>query len=375
MGTYDIASAKASDLTNAMTDFSVSPETTDGSEGQQETRWTNQKWTDYFGYYKKIPELKAAIDTMATWTVGKGFTADEDTTILLDPITGWGKDTFNTILENMLRTMEIGGDAFAEIILDKEDNLINLKPLDPSSIVIITNPKGIITRYEQTSKAKTPNKTFKPEQIFHLARNRVADEIHGQSVIEAVEEIILMRNEAMADYRIVMHRHVKPLVKFILDTDDTAKIDTFKTKADSAIATGENLYLPKDSVGHEIIAIPPNATLNPLAWIESLNDYFYEAVGTPKVIIGNSKNFTEASAKIVYLTFQQRVEGKQLYIEEEVLGQLNLEIQLTFPASLENEALSDKPKEQEEQVNEPEIQTGEQAVEPNDQVVEQEGRK
>ena len=31
-------------------------------------------------------------------------------------------------------------------------------------------------------------------------------------------KIIDMKNEAMRDQRVLMHRHVKPLVKFILDT-------------------------------------------------------------------------------------------------------------------------------------------------------------
>src|SRR3990167_3472411 len=102
-----------------------------------ETNRDNSNWSQYLGYYKTIPELRAAIDAKATWTVGKGFTADPETTLILDLIKGFGKDTFNTILENMIRTYLIGGDAFCEIIRDDEANLINLKPLDPGSIRII----------------------------------------------------------------------------------------------------------------------------------------------------------------------------------------------------------------------------------------------
>ena len=154
-----------------------------------------------------------------------------------------------------------------------------------------------------------------------------------------------MKNEAMADQKQLMHRHVKPLVKFILDTDDTAKIAAFKTKADQIIADGENLYLPKDTAEHEIISIPANATLNPMAWIQYLDNLFYEMSGVPKIILGGSGEFTEASAKIAYLAFQQSVEEEQLFIEEQVLRQLNLVINLESPASLENEMLSDNKKD------------------------------
>jgi len=340
-----IESAEASDLTNTMTDFSVDSEMTDGVQDQAETSWDNVDFTQYMGYYKSIPELTAAIDAKATWTVGKGYKADEVTSMLLGTIKGFGVDTFNTILENCIRTYNIGGDSFCEIIRDEDEVIINLKPLDPSVIRIIANRQGRIKRYEQMSKIKKPVKKFRPDQIFHLARNRVADEIHGVSVIKAVENIILMRNEAMEDWKRVLHRNIDPLWIFHLDTDDTTKIAAFKAKMDSARGKGENMYIPKDAVVPELVSTAGNASLNPLPWIESLNQYFFQAVGVPDIIVGNSKAFTEASAKIAYLAFQQTIEEEQLYIEEEVLSQLNLVIELEFPASLENELLSDKAKD------------------------------
>ncbi len=341
----NIGQATSSDLSNAMTDFSVDKQSPDGVSNDGLTRWTQNKFTQYFGYYKTIPELASTIDARATWTVGKGYKADEITKLIFNTIDGWGKDTFNTILENMIRTMWIGGDSFAEIINDDEGILINLKPLDPSTITIVVNNKGIIQKYEQTSKVKKPIKTFQPEEIFHLARNRVADEIHGVSVIEKLEQIILMRNEAMTDYKDMMHKFMKPRYIFHLDSDDPTEIAKFKRTTDKAWSEGENMYVPKGVVVPEMVAVSSNATLNPQSWIDSLNDYFYEACATPKIIVGNSKNFTEASAKIVYLAFQQSVEEDQLYIEEEVAMQLGYEIDLEFPASLENELLSDKAKD------------------------------
>lgn len=344
MPTTEIGGAAASDLTNVITDYSVDAVTTDGPTGLKETIWDQVNWEQYLGYYKKIPELRAVIDAKATWTVGKGFKADGFTTLLLDTISGWGKDTFNTILENAIRTYQIGGDSFCEIIRDKKGNLINLKPLDPRVMRIVANKEGVIIRYHQMAKKKVEHK-FEPEEIFHLARNRVADEIHGQSMIEAVEEIIKMKNEAMADNKIVMHRYVKPRFIFHLDSDDEDEVKTFKTKMDNANENSENIYVPKDVIVPELMAVAPNATLNPLAWIESLDAKFYEAAQVPKIIVGGVGGITEAAVKIAYLAFQQTIEEEQLFIEEEVLKQLNLVIELEFPASLENELLSDKAKD------------------------------
>ena len=354
-----IDSAVASDLTGAITDYSVDAQSTDGASGVAETTYTNSNFEQQFGYFNKIPELNASINAKATWTIGKGFKADPETTFILESIKGFGKDTFNTILENMIRTYYIGGDAYAEIIRDDEGNLINLKPLDTGVIKIVVSKKGIIKRYEQFSKNTKVNKKFQPEEIFHLARNRVADQIHGVSVIDAVESIILARNESITDYKEVMHRFVKPQWKFKLKTDDPIEIAAYKAKQDAATGAGENIYEPFDVSESELLAVAPNATLNPLAWIEFQGNAFYEAVGVPKIILGGSGEFTEASAKIAYLAFQQNVEEEQLFIEEQVGMQLGLEIELEFPASLENELLSDKAKDGAQNIDASETTAGE----------------
>jgi len=98
---YNIENMEASDLTNTIENFSVDPQGTDGATEQEETTWIDTNFKDYLGYYKseKTPEITAVIDAKSTWTIGKGLKADEETLMLLDTIKGFGKDTFNTILE------------------------------------------------------------------------------------------------------------------------------------------------------------------------------------------------------------------------------------------------------------------------------------
>jgi len=341
----NIGSSVASNLANAMTAYSVDAVDTDAAQDQKETTYQNSNWSRNLGYYKAIPELSSAIDALATWSVGKGYKADPETMIILDSIIGWGKDTYNTILENMIRTYYIGGDAYCEVIRDEDGELINLKPLDTGAMKIVVDDKGIIKRYEQISKTKNVPKNFKPEEIFHLARNRVADEIHGVSIIDNLQNIILMRNEAMTDMQEVFHRYIHPKNIFKLDTDNVAEIAAFKAKMDASTGAGENMYIPMGAVEVESMSIPPNSTLNPLPWINDLNKYFYQATRVPEIIVGSSSEMTEASAKIAYLAFQQTIEEEQLFIEEQTGIQLGIEIELEFPASLENELLSDKAKD------------------------------
>ena len=373
----NISSATASDLTTQVKDYSVDTATTDGPAEQKETFYTNEEWPQQLGYYEAIPEIHAVVDAKAAWTMGKGYTADEGTTLILDRVKGFGKDTFNSILENDIRVYQIGGGSYNEIITDDRGVLTNLKVLDPGSMRNVANRKGIIIRFEQLSKTGDKKKVvrkFEPDKIFYLPRNRLADTIHGESMIPALVKIILAKNEAMDDWKRVLHRNIDPLWIFHLDTDDTTKIAAFKRKHDKARGKGENMYIPKGAIVPELVSVATNATLNPLAWIESLDDKFYQAAGVPKIILGGTGAITEAAVKIAYLAYQQTIEEEQLFIEEQVLSQLNLEIKLTFPASLENEMLSDKPKE-EEGVETPEIETEKKAIETNDMTTEMEGRK
>lgn len=369
MGDMRITSATASDLTNAMTDYEVDSLLTDGAGDQDETTYQNSDWSQDYGYYNTIPEFKTAVDAKANWTVGAGFDADDITILLLGTIKGNGKDSFNSILKNMIKVKTISKDSFAEVIRDKEGVLINLKPLDPGSMVIVQNMQGRIKRYEQVSKIRgNKNKRYRSDQIFHLSHERLADEIHGIRIVQSLEWLILARNEAMNDWKRVLHRNIDPLWIFHLETDDTTEIAAFKTKMDASRANGECMYIPKGAVVPELVSTAVNATLNPVNWINQLNDYFFQAVNVPQIIIGNSKEFTDASSKIAYLAYEQNVKAEQLYIEEQILIQLNLEIQLTFPASLQNELVSDTPNMELEE------EPMEAAAQPNDMTEELEGK-
>ena len=350
----ELNSTQSGAQSSVITYYSVDAQNLNSATGQKETEWLNTKASQYLGYYKSIPELKMAIDAKATWTIGKGYTSNPLTTLTLGTIRGFGKDTFNSILENMIREYHIYGDAFAEIIRE-DGKLINIKPLDPSTIKIIANSKGIIIRYEQIGKTKNVIQKFEPTDILHLCRNRIADEIHGVSIVDVVEWIILARNEAMVDYKRLLHRNVYPVRIWHLDTDVSSKISAFKAKVAASKGEGEDIFIPKGAVETELATVPANSSLNPLPWIQELNQYFYQAVGVPQIIIGGSQELTQTAAQIAYLAFEQVIEEEQLYIEEQILAQINLEIGLEFPASLQNNLLSDKAKDgtQEQQLNQP----------------------
>lgn len=351
MGTLNINSADYGDLTNSAprteattASYTIETLSTDGSSGFGETTYIcdYNKWN---GYYKKVGILKSVIDRKAMYAVGKGYKSDEKTRKILDKIRGFGKDTFNSLMFNAVVTYTIGGDFYAEIMKDKAGRLVNLKPLNPGSIRVVADDKGVIIRYEQVDRTKNPIVKFQPKDIFHLCWNRVADEIHGVSTIEKCEEVILKYQEAKNDLKKVFHRYVKPIHVFKLDTDDTTEIAAFKAKADIAVADGENLFIPKDSVEMDRVSIPQYSTLDPLPWIIKLENEFIKAEGVPNVVLGEGEGSTEASSKILYLSFQQMVEWNQLFLEDQIRMQLGLDINFEFPASIEPALINDEKKD------------------------------
>jgi len=339
-----INSATMGNITNTYADTTIDAVNTDAATGQDETEYQNSKWSTYLGIYKAIPECKIATDTLARWTIGDGYIADPETSVILDHIVGWGTDTFDDILENMDRCASIGGDSFAEIIREG-DVIINLKVLDPGSIKIIVDKKGIIKRYEQISKMSGNIVKFNPKDILHLSNKRVADEIHGISDYEALTEILLANKESFTINKQIIKNFSKPKMMVAMDTDDPVKINSFITKFDEATSKGENLFYPKGTIEPQVLAVPSNATLNVLPWREHLKNYFYQVVGIPQVLMGGSGEFSESSTKIAYLSFEQVVKQRQRYIITQVWNQMFLRIDLAMPASLKNEMLSSQAKD------------------------------
>ncbi|MEA1877261.1 MAG: hypothetical protein U9N86_10390 [Bacteroidota bacterium] len=338
-------SATTTDMTNTVEEFSSTDEDTSISSYTTE-------WSKWYGYYKETPAYASLIDKKALWTIGRGFKANETTTKILNNIKGFGKDSFNTIMANGVRVYTLGGDFLAEKVMTKRKKLINLKPLNPGQWKIVANNKGILQYYEQIS-TETPeglSHNQKPlrlqlDQMFHLAWNRTADDIHGTGATEKLKETLDAFNEVINDQRIVFHRYVKPLLIFGIDTDDETEIATFKAKVETSVTNGENMIIPKDVVDSiQNISVPKYGTLDPLPWSKSLEKNFIKMEGIPSIINGIQSESSEAEAKIIYLAWQQVVEWNQLFLEEQIKSQLGLEVKFNFPASIAPELINDTKK-------------------------------
>tara|TARA_R100001530_G_scaffold136213_2_gene115835 strand:+ start:1389 stop:2510 length:1122 start_codon:yes stop_codon:yes gene_type:complete len=348
---YTNFSAKDYSTTASFQDPTLYPSsyTATQSESTSESYYQDTKWADKLGTYLEISEIAGMVDKKAMFVVGKGYKTKKKF-MRKDPlknVTGNGLDTANTIFYNAVRTYTIGGDFYAEIVRNARGELKNLKPLNPSTIKVLANSQGMITGYLQVSENKDDKAVpFKTKDIFHLAYNRIADQIHGQSLITKLNPMIEMRRESMKDMRVVFHRYVKPLLISAVDTDDETEIKNYKDKLDSAMEKGENMVVPKGILdGIEKMSIPQFSTLDPLPWIKMLQNEFLKAEGVPSVVLGIGGESSEAESKILYLAWQQVVEWNQMFLEEQISQQLGINVEFEFPASISPELISDEKKD------------------------------
>lgn len=360
MGIGKISSADTTDMTSNVYTASAAAQgstikdfyavTTAGQTTEGE--YQNTLFLTQMGVYNEISEFAGMIDRKAQYVVGKGFKIKGKLKGItqkgvMEKWRGNGLDSANMIFYNAVRTYTIGGDFFAEIVRNRRNKITNLKPLNPSTVKVVANNKGIIKKYvvfpiEKPAGKQVTGINVDPKNMFHLAYNRIADQIHGQSVVDKLMPIIEMRREAMQDIRVVFHRYVKPLWVFSVDTDDTTELAAFKVKVDKTIEKCENLIVPKDTVSNiERIAIPQYSTLDPLPWLKLLQFEFLKAEGVPGIVMGVGGEATEAESKMLYLSWQQVVEFNQKFLEEQIKLQLNLDVEFEFPVSIAPELTQD----------------------------------
>lgn len=348
MSNLNISNAVASNMAG-WTETSIANKSTDGATGVDETTYQNNEWSKQWGYFNEHPELKSAIIMRAIWDVGKGYEADPEVKVILDHISGWGKDTFEEILFNLDVDKYVGRDSFAHIIWDDKEKRnfpMNIKVLDPSSIKIIVDENGILIRYEQVSKVPgKANKEFKPYEIFHLSNNRLADQIHGISVIESLDKTLLADLESFDNTRKIMNRQAKPFIIFHWKTDDIAKVNEMKARIDALRNLGEDLHLPdeNDVVKWEVVTVNVSETI--LAWRQDITNRFYRALGMPLVLFG-AQGSTESGGKMEVFAHENVWEHGQRSIENQVWQQLHLRINLIPPQSMAQGLATDTAKDQ-----------------------------
>ena len=352
MGFGDIASATETTMQDWSLGFTSTPEfkteqlyKVDESEPDV-IRWVPQ-WRLWNGFYRTILDVKGPLDTNVLWAVGMGWKSPKKA--MLDKIKGNGKDIFDTIIANLATQYMICGDAFAEEIRDNQGRLVNLKPLNPGEIRIVATKLGMILRYEQIANAEAGQEpkilnTWQPDEMLHLSWNRIANEIHGISMIEKNKSQIIKINQARDLMAVIYRRYAIPVIVWEVDTDNTAEMTAFKVKQDNIFKKVENLVVPIGAAKATQLQMNKGSIEEGVTMIKSLTEDLTRGFGVPAVTQGSESGSSEATSKILHLNYQPRGKYHRTFIEKQMKAQLNIEINFDEPPSIDPSLLTDARK-------------------------------
>ena len=304
-------------------------------------------WRKWHGIYRTIPEYKSSIDTYCLWIIGKKLITDKKTKKIISKIKGNGKDHMKKILLNLKRTSKICGDAFAEKIKNKAGRLINLKPLNPGTIMIVGNEKAMINKYIQITKKNNEEKKvqilneWKPEQIFHVTNERIADEIHGIPSSEVLLNTIKWRKQAMESQSVVIERYGKPTFIYEVGTDDTTEMANIGSKINKAQTEFKNIIVPEGTLKNVLnVKVSQLQTLDPIPWMNFLKRDFILESGTPDIVQGESRESSTSSGELNYISYKEKIIYEQQDYTEDINIQLNLNIKFPEPPKITIESTS-----------------------------------
>ncbi len=346
MGLLRVGNLTTTDYTGQKTEVSAGNEVLNSPTYMDESTYTPEtsKW---LYYYKNIPQAKAIVETLVKWVFGKGYgNSDPKEIKKLEKIVGNGKENALRVLKNQFRTKLVIGSSYAHIVKDNQGRMTNLKPLNPETIKEVYNKQGILQRYEQQIGLQKIRE-FKPDEILHMTNGRIGDEMGSPSIFEVLEDLLDTRKEVTEDCRTYFHRLVKLMILYESETDDETEIARQTAKLNLAFKKNESVIVPKGTLNQATKQdiTHQKGSLSPLDFYKQIIRDFTTACGVPELIMGWSADTTEASAKIVYLAWEQTIEDMQLEIEQDLETQLNIKINLEFPATIEEQLMRDQKKD------------------------------
>ena len=326
--TNNLSNATTTDFTGAVPDFIVQSMALDiSNSGDGLTYVYYDKATENFGYYFNHPQVSSPINAICTWAYRQGWTVENiRNKVILEHISGNGKETFSQIVWNHGAVKIMNGDSFMEIKKEK-GILVNLINISPERIKSVWKGSKII-RYEIWNGNKWVIKEVR--EIFHSMNKKIGDSNKGTSQIQSSKKVNDAMIEAFEDERTIKHRD-KALGIVYYKTNNAGKISYANTQIANAVKNGEMVGLPEDTA--KIEPYPSKSSEDRQNWLGYVENLSYQTGGVPRSIV-TSDGTSEVGGINGHLIFEPIYGAEQLDMENDFWNQLAIKIKFTRPPSL-----------------------------------------
>ena len=350
MADLNLSNATTTDFTNQVPDFIVESMASDVANADgSETFVYFDKATENYGYQYNHPQVASPLDAICTWAFKQGYTSeDKQMEVILERISGNGKETFSSIVWNQGNVAVGHGDSFSDIIRNDNGTLVNLINISPERVKVVFVGTRI-KRYEIWNGKKWVNK--KTTDIWHSQQKKLGDAMTGRGNIQSNKTVNDAMIEAFEDERVIKHRD-KALGIVYYKTNNTGKIAYANTQIEKAVKNGEMVGLPEDTA--EIKPYPSKSSEDRQNWLSYVENLGYQTGGTPRSMV-TSDGTSEVGGINGHLIFEPIYGALQLQLEDELWQQVAVRVKFTRPPSL-------APKTQENA----EKNTGQTAIQPNE---------
>lgn len=331
MAEYNLSNVQTAGLETGVKDVTIDSEHPESEgPGKGITYFYYSDADDNLGYYLEMPEINSSLRVLANRVVGLGYTAElSRDRVVLENMKGIGGESFKQIMENFLISKKIFGMAIAEIIKNNEDEVINIKNLYAGDIAVGVDEKGMIDHFLQINKQDpSKNRKLQLNQVMFSMNGRIANGVKGISIIRPLKKIIDAKNEALSDERKIRHREGMAVLE--VDTEDSTEIATAIGEYQKAV-NKKDVFVTMKGVSE--FKDPPSSPRDRIQYMQYLDSYFYQVVGTPKILV-TSEGFTEAGGKAGLIAFEPTEITDKKELEDTLWNQAAIKIIYTRTPSL-----------------------------------------
>jgi hypothetical protein len=259
------------------------------------------KWKTIF---EQSGIVSQCVETYSSSMLSNGQRIEGKNENLRDEVMEWCEDVdILASFDAFINDSCVFGRAYQEKIYgrgSKSDEIVKLKPLDPSTMKPETDIRGNITGYTQIIRKDNRDYevNFKPEEILSDTLFPISGSVYGASMVgRAYDDIIhdAKIDEATAE---AILRHAFPIFQIKVGMPGEDVDPLVLTQLDSQFRKLESKNEIATNADVEIITLGKDAfpDIEPIVnWAQSR---VCTSMGVPEICLGITKSATEASAKV-----------------------------------------------------------------------------